>query len=120
MPPSKFGQIGVCGPGSSGLAEIRRILASSGSWGVVEIPWPDVPPVDQLNSIQLYILGTSADGPSEDLVGFLRARSSSTPLIVIGRNPARMAQPTLWLPTAPTPALIVAIVNQFLFGGSEI
>jgi len=31
-----------------------------------------------------------------------------------------MAQPTLWLPTAPAPALLVAIVNQFLIGGSEI
>jgi two-component system, NtrC family, response regulator GlrR len=98
----------------SGLAEVRRILDSSGSWRVVEVPWPDVPPPDILNNIQLYILGTNADGPSDDLVGFLRARSSSTPLLVIGRNPARMASPTLWLPTPPASALLVAIVNQFL------
>jgi two-component system, NtrC family, response regulator GlrR len=118
MPPSNFGHIGVCGPGTSGLAEVRRILDGSGSWRVVEIPWPDVPPPDTLNNIQLYILGTNADGPSEDLVGFLRARSSSTPLVVIGRNPARMATPTLWLPVAPPPALLVAIVNQFLTSSS--
>jgi DNA-binding NtrC family response regulator len=114
MPPSNFGHIGVCGPGSSGLAEVRRILSESGSWRVVEIPWPDVPPPDALNNIQLYILGTNADGPSDDLVGFLRARSSTTPLVVIGRNAARMASPNLWLPTAPPPALLVAIVNQCL------
>ncbi|HEX5058517.1 MAG TPA: sigma-54 dependent transcriptional regulator [Kofleriaceae bacterium] len=98
---------------------MRRILATSGSWGVTEIPWPDVPPPDALNAIQLYILGTSADGPSEDLIGFLRARGPSTPLVVIGRNPARMAVPSLWLPTAPPPALLVAIVNQFLGGEGE-
>ena len=118
MPPSNFGHIGVCGPGTSGLAEVRRILDASGSWRVVEIPWPDVPPPDALNNIQLYILGTNADGPSEDLVGFLRARSKATPLMVIGRNPARMAVPSLWLPTAPAPALLVAIVNQLLGSNS--
>jgi len=118
MPSNSFGQIGVCGPGSTGLAEVRRILANSGSWDVTEIPWPDVPPPDVLSEIQLYILGTNADGPSEDLVGFLRARGASTPLVVIGRNPARMAVPSLWLPTAPSPALLVAIVDQFL-GTSE-
>ena len=119
MPPSNFGQIGVCGPGSNGLAEVRRILAGSGSWGVVEVTWPDTPPVDLLNAIQLYILGTNADGPSEELLGFLRARSTNVPLIVIGKNPARMAHPTLWLPVAPPPNLLVAIVTQFLGGNSS-
>src|SRR5215217_3838418 len=118
MPSSNFGHIGVCGPGTSGLAEVRRILAGSGSWRVVEIHWPDVPPPDALNNIQLYILGTNADGPSDDLVGFLRARSNTTPLLVIGRNPARMASPALWLPAPPASALLVAIVNQFLGSGS--
>src|SRR5688500_12341725 len=115
-PPNKFRYIGVCGAGSAGLQEVRKILDGSGSWRVIDVPWPDVPSVDVLESIAIYILGTSADGPSDDLVGFLRARSRSTPLLVIGRNAARMAMPTLWLPTAPPSALLVAIVNQYLGG----
>jgi DNA-binding NtrC family response regulator len=109
-------QIAICG---AGLAEVRRVLASSTGWGIVDLAWPDIPPVEQLVRVGLYVLGTNADGPDEDLVGFLRARPTGTPLVVIGTNAGRMAQPTLWLPS-PTPALLVAIVNQFLAGeGAE-
>ncbi|HEY5923378.1 MAG TPA: sigma-54 dependent transcriptional regulator [Kofleriaceae bacterium] len=114
MPASDSAYIGVCGQGSGGLAELRRILAGSASWKVLDIPWPEVPPLETLSQLRLYILGTNGEGPSDDLVGFLRARAESTPLLVIGRNPARMAQPTLWLPAAPEPGLFVALVNQFL------
>ncbi len=119
MPPSNFGQIGVCGPGSDGLAEVRKLLESSGSWGVTEIPWPDVPAPDVLERLQLFILGTAADGPPDDLVGFLRGRPKTTPLLVIGRNPARMAVPSLWLPTTPSPPLLAAVVNQLLGAGAD-
>ncbi|HEY5944210.1 MAG TPA: sigma-54 dependent transcriptional regulator [Kofleriaceae bacterium] len=114
MAPSKIGNIGVCGEGSKGLDEVRRILVGSGSWGLIDIPWPDISAIAQLSDVELYILGTTSDGPAEDLVGFLRARSASTPLLVIGHNPARLAAPNLWLPNAPNPALLIAIVNQLL------
>ena len=36
-----------------------------------------------MQSIALFVLGTTADGPPEDLTGFLRTRGKATPLIVI-------------------------------------
>jgi two-component system response regulator GlrR len=77
-----------------------------------------VPPIEVINKIQLYLLGTNADGPGEDLVGFLRTRFNATPLLVIGRNPARMANPTLWLPTPPEPELLSAILSQLIRGAA--
>ena len=114
MAAQDFAQIGVCGSGPSGVAEVRKILDGSGTWRVAEIAWPDTPPREQLNALSLYILGTTADGPPDDLVGFLHGRPNGRPLLVIGRNPARMAAPTLWLPAAPPPGLLIAIVNQLL------
>jgi hypothetical protein len=114
MAPNKSEYIGVCGSGNSGLAEAKRIAGESGTWPLVEISWPAIPPIEQLNQIGLYLLGTTSDGPADDLVGFLRERPPETPLVVIGKNPARMAQPTLWLPTAPPSDLLVAIFMQML------
>jgi len=114
MHPNKFAYIGVCGAGSSGLAEVRRIVSETGSWPLLDITWPDIPPIDALERVKLYLLGTNADGPSDDLVGFLRTRPKDTSLIVIGQNPARLAMPSLWLPVQPPPELLVAIISQYL------
>jgi len=67
-----------------------------------------------MQAIGLFVLGTTADGPPEDLTGFLRTRGKTTPLIVIGNNPARLAMPNLWLPTAPKSELLGAIVRELL------
>jgi two-component system response regulator GlrR len=104
----------VCGPGSNGLAQIRRIVEETGGWNIVPITWPEVPPVDLMQAISLYVLGTNADGPPEDLTGFLRTRGKSTPLIVIGNNPARLAMPNLWLPIAPASEVLGTILSQLI------
>ena len=116
MDPSNSANIGVCGAGSSGLAQVQRVIEESGSWAVVPIAWPEVPPVEVMQTIVLLVLGTTADGPPEDLTGFLRTRGKATPLVVIGSNPARMAMPNLWLPTAPKSELLGAIVRELLGG----
>jgi transcriptional regulator with GAF, ATPase, and Fis domain len=83
----------------------------------MELAWPALPSVEVLHSIRLHILFTTADGPPEDQVEFFRTRPGPEPLLVIGRHPARMALPSLWLPSSPSPSLLVAIVNQLLGGG---
>ena len=93
---------------------MQQVLEQSGTWSITPIAWPELPDVEVMSQIQLFILETNADGPPDDLSGFLRNRGASTPLIVIGNNPARMAMPTLWLPAVPAPELLGTIVGQLI------
>jgi two-component system, NtrC family, response regulator GlrR len=109
--------IGVVGQEASDLSRLRQMVEASGGGVTVPIMWPDLPPSDVVQRIALFVLGTNADGPPDDVVGFLRARSSGTPLIVVGQHPARLAIPTLWLPSAPPAELFAAILAQTLREG---
>jgi two-component system, NtrC family, response regulator GlrR len=93
------------------------MLDRSGTWRALDLSWPNLPSIEVLQSIGLYILYTTADGPSDDIVGFFRARPGPAPLVVIGHHPARMALPTLWLPSPPSPSMLVGIVNLLVGGG---
>src|SRR3982750_4691667 len=113
MGASHSGYIAVCGSGGSGLPALLQVLESTGSSQVIQIRWPDLPEIDVLNRVELFVATTNGDGLPEGLAQFLRTRGNA-PLIVIGRNPVHMANPTLWLPSAPRADLLVAIVKQFV------
>ena len=114
--PKDFGYIGLCGAGSATVVTDLQRVADTVRCRVLEILWPDIPSIEVLELVRGYVLTTTTDGPSDDLVGFLRSRSKDTPLVVIGRNPARMAVPNLWLPSAPAPALMTAIIQELVGG----
>ncbi|HEU4612444.1 MAG TPA: sigma-54 dependent transcriptional regulator [Kofleriaceae bacterium] len=78
----------------------------------------DPPAIEQLEAIELYVLTTQPEGPSEELATFLRERPGDRPLVVIGKNPARITGPTVWLPIMPAPAQLLAIVGPFLRDGA--
>jgi two-component system response regulator GlrR len=117
MDPNNLARIALCGGPSGALAEVRKILEGTTSWRTLEVSTSDPPPIEQLEAIELYVLGTPPEGPSEELATFLRERPGDRPLVVIGKNPARITVPTVWLPVMPAPAQLLAIVGPFLRDG---
>ncbi|HSD89820.1 MAG TPA: sigma-54 dependent transcriptional regulator [Kofleriaceae bacterium] len=103
--------VGVFGrPGDR--SGIRKLLAKAGAWPVIEVEGADVPP-EVAGTIGLFLLVTNGDA-MDGLFGVLGARPEGIPLVVIGKNPAHAAHPDVWLPTLPAPALLAAVIGNFI------
>ena len=96
------------------MGGLRETIERAGNWSVVGYQWPELPPEDALVRVSVIVLATTGDSPPEDLIRFLRGRSRTTSLVVIGPQPARIAMPTLWLPAAPPPAVLAGILAQLV------
>jgi transcriptional regulator with GAF, ATPase, and Fis domain len=71
---------------------------------------------DARRSAQALVLhnGAGHEKACDELIELLGARAPHVPLIVIGSEPASRAQPNLWLPTLPSPALIAQAFDDLL------
>ncbi|MBA3458628.1 MAG: sigma-54-dependent Fis family transcriptional regulator [Deltaproteobacteria bacterium] len=83
---------------------------------MVPIEWPD-PAALRVALQSIRALVVCADGVTSDteLIDLLRGRPDGIPLIVIGNDVLRRAEPNLWLPAAPKPQLFGSMLTQLLF-----
>ena len=109
--------IAVCG-GTSTLDPLVELVRESGGWSIVPIAWPDAKALLAVQPLAGgYLVNSSGLGDAvhtEELIVLLRARAERAPLVVIGPELLRRAEPDLWLPTAPAPHLLAAILGNLL------
>ena len=106
--------IAVCSAGSN-LERLAGAVGDAGRWSLIPIEWPDPAALIAARpSVRAYVVCGDGIAASTELVELLRGREDRTPLIVIGSEPLRRAEPTLWLPTLPKPQLLGALLDQLL------
>ncbi|MBL0216919.1 MAG: sigma-54-dependent Fis family transcriptional regulator [Myxococcales bacterium] len=106
--------IAVCGVGS-GLERIADAIREAGRWSLVPIEWPDAAAlVAARHTVRAYVVCADGLAAPSELVDVLRGRSDQTPLLVIGSEPLRRAEPDLWLPTLTKPHVLTSILSQLL------
>jgi transcriptional regulator with GAF, ATPase, and Fis domain len=104
--------VAVCGMDAPKLELLAAVVAESGRWGVVPIHWPNLAAWEAARTADLYVVDSGA--LCDELVESLRRRPSSIPLIAIGLDPLATIAPAIWLPVAPAPMLLAAVVGHLL------
>ncbi len=108
--------VAVCASSAPELDELVRLTRQSGEWGIVPVEWPDSGAlINARQSAHGYLLHSGSSRPGDDLVRLLATRPAEKPLVVIGKQPAANASPTLWMATMPTPVVLGSILGA-LFG----
>ncbi|CAN5920280.1 hypothetical protein BH11MYX3_BH11MYX3_08400 [soil metagenome] len=106
--------LAVCAAGSS-LEALASSIGEAGRWSLVPIEWPDPAAlIAARDSVRAYVVCADGIAASNELVELLRGRPDRTPLIVIGSEPLRRAEPDLWLPSSTKPVLLGTLLDQLM------
>jgi len=114
MEPQEITSIIVCGAAHEDFEGFIEAVRASGSWGIIPIEWPNASTLASVRgAASAFVLWTEPDVP-EDLLELLRARTPAQPLIAIGKHPAQLAAPSVWLPALPQPRLLASVLRELL------
>ncbi len=106
--------LAVCAAGST-LEGLATAIGEAGRWSLIPIEWPDPAALIAAQpSIRAYVVCADGIAGSAELIELLRSRSDRTPLLVIGSEPLRRAEPVLWLPAIGKPQLLASVLDQLL------
>ena len=114
MEVSETTSIGACAAGSA-LDDLAGSVREAGRWSVVPIEWPDPAALRvAFQSIRALVVCAEGVTSGTELIDLLRGRPDAIPLIVIGNEVLRRAEPDLWLPAAPKPLRFGSMLTQLL------
>ena len=114
MEVQEITSIAVCAAGST-LERLAEAIREAGRWSLVPIEWPDPAAlIAARHAVRAFVVCADGITATTDLVDVLRGRSDRTPLLVIGSELLRRAEPDLWLPTLAKPQVLRSILSQLI------
>src|SRR5262249_7169637 len=112
--------ISVCALQATELEAVVQSVREAGAWGIVPIQWPNPGAfAEALRSSHALLLATQAR-PPDDLLDALAKRTRKLPVIAVGHEPARRANPSLWFASMPPTAMLSVVLRQLIDGGPEV
>jgi len=112
--------ISVCALQAGELESVVQGVREAGTWSIVPIQWPNASALEQaLRYANAMLLATQAR-PPDDLLEVIASRKRQMPVVVVGQEPARRANPSLWLPAMPPTSLLAVVLRQLIEGTPEV
>src|SRR5216110_1668914 len=114
MEVSELTSLGVIA-GPANIDRLAAALKEAGRWSLVPIEWPDpVAVVAVRQSVHAYVVNAEGIASPFELIELLRSRRDDTPLVVVGGELLKRAEPDFWLPTLGKPAVLASALAQLL------
>ena len=101
--------------GAANIEPLAKVLKEAARWSLVPIEWPDVAAVvSARQSVHAFVVNAESIASPFELIELLRERRDDTPLVVVGGELMKRAEPDLWLPSIDKPAVIASALGQLL------
>jgi two-component system, NtrC family, response regulator GlrR len=114
MEVQELTNIAVCAAGVA-LEKLATGIREAGRWSLIPIEWPDPAALGAArHSARAFVVCGEGVAMPMELVEGLRMRGPNTPLLVIGSELLRRAEPDLWLPAIAKPHVLAAMISQLL------
>ena len=114
MEVTELTSIGVIA-GSANIDSLAKLLREAARWSLVPIEWPDPGAVlSAKHLVNAFVVNAEGIASPFELIELLRQRPDDTPLVVVGAEMLKRAEPNFWLPAESKPAVIAAALAQLL------